>query len=64
MVRVTDYKFLDTGVKYFEYAGLSTDNKPTEMVATGSVFLEVDTGDVYLYDEDGAQWSKVGGSSE
>ena len=61
MVRVTEHKFIKAGLKYFEFAGLSTDEKPTEMVATGSVFIEVDTGDVYLYDEEGGTWSKVGG---
>ena len=39
-----------------EFYGLSTDNKPTENVATGSVFFEVDTGDIYLYDEIGEEW--------
>ena len=59
MVRVTEVKFIKTGLKYFEYAGLSTDTKPTDMVATGSLFLEVDTGDIYAYDEEGGQWNKV-----
>jgi hypothetical protein len=61
MVRIMDYKFLKTGLKYVELSGLSTDSKPTEGLATGSVFLEVDTGDAYLYDEEGATWNKVGG---
>ena len=46
---------------YFEFAGLSTDTKPTAQVSTGSTFLEVDTGDVYLFDETSESWSKVGG---
>lgn len=41
---------------YAEYAGLSTDSKPTEGVATGSIFVEVDTGKVYFYNSDGAAW--------
>ena len=48
-------------IHYVELAGLSTDDKPTGW-ATGSVFLEVDTGDAYLYDEVSANWNKVGGS--
>ena len=48
-------------------AGLSTDTKPIDVnYATGSDFLEVDTGDVYLYDEvtDGGKWhGPVGGDS-
>ena len=61
MVRVTEMKFIGGGVKYFEFAGLSTDEKPTNMVATGSLFMEVDTGDVYLFDEESGTWAKVGG---
>lgn len=43
-----------------EYLGLSTDNKPTARVAINSLFLELDTGDVYYFD--GSTWSKVGGN--
>lgn len=42
-----------------EYYGLSTDTKPTENVATGSVFIEVDTGATFLYDEEGEDWTEV-----
>ena len=42
-----------------EFYGLSTDTKPTENVATGSVFLEVDTGKTFLYDEEGEDWTEV-----
>ena len=49
---------------YYEFAGLSTDDKPTMAdIATGSCFLEVDTSDVYLYDEDSKSWMKVGGDN-
>lgn len=41
-----------------EYSGLSTDTKPTDGVYQGSIFVEVDTGDVYFFDADGAQWVK------
>jgi hypothetical protein len=61
MVRVLDTKFLKTGCAYREMAGLSTDDKPTEGLATGSVFMEVDSGDVYLFDEESSEWNKVGG---
>ena len=56
------------GCKYCEYACLSTDTKPTDSdLVTGSVCIEVDTGDTYLYDEEGSsghEWVKVGGSNE
>lgn len=58
MVRIlTDRLF--TGDKHFiEAFGLSTDDKPTTDIITGSTFVEADTGDVYMYDEDGAAWNK------
>ena len=59
MVRVTESKFVKHGIKYYEMAGLSTDTKPTEGIATGSLFMEVDTGDVYGFDEESEEWMKV-----
>lgn len=50
-------------IHYVELAGLSTDDKPTKY-ATGSLFLEVDTGDVYFFDEESKDWIKAGGSNE
>lgn len=38
---------------YIEAAGLSTDTKPTDF-ATGSIFTEVDTGKVFLFN--GSEW--------
>lgn len=46
-------------VNYIEAAGLSTDTKPTDGIATGSLFLEVDTGDFYAFDEDGGTWGQI-----
>ena len=37
---------------------LSTDTKPTEDVLTGSTACEVDTGDIYLFNEESATWVK------
>lgn len=39
--------------------GLSTDTKPTEDIATNTLFLELDTGDYFYFD--GTTWAKVGG---
>ena len=44
-----------------EIACLSTDDKPTENIVTGSLALEVDTGDIYAFDEAGTQWTKMNG---
>jgi len=67
MVRVLGSTIIQDGpghndIRCNDYSGLHTDPKPTEGVATGSTFLEVDTCDVYLYDEEGQTWNKVGGS--
>lgn len=59
MVKVSDfYDNADKVVKQMvSCAGLSTDDKPTAGIATGSDFTEVDTGDVYFFDEE-SDWVK------
>ena len=37
--------------KTYEFRGLSTDEKPVENVGNGSVFIEIDTGKVFIFDE-------------
>ena len=39
-----------------EFRGLSTDAKPTDAV-NGAAFIEVDTGDVYMFD--GENWNEI-----
>ena len=47
-----------SAAQYCEYAGLAKDDKPTDdFIATGSLFREVDTGDVYAYDEVSSTWN-------
>lgn len=41
---------------YVEIACLAADTKPTDGIATGSICVEVDTGKVYFYDSEGAEW--------
>lgn len=41
---------------YIEIALDSTETKPTEMVADGSVALETDTGKVYVFNEKTSTW--------
>lgn len=49
--------------KEMEFRGLSTDTKPTELdgesVTNGSVFIEIDTGSVFVFDENGQEWNEV-----
>ena len=47
-----------------ELRGLSTDTKPTSVFDTyhidnGSVFIEIDTGKVYLFDLESTTWCEV-----
>ena len=47
-----------------ELRGLSTDEKPSDKIKeknidNGSVFIEIDTGDVYLFDLEGETWNNV-----
>ena len=59
MVRSIYVGIIQNGAQYLEFAGLSTEDKPTENLMTGSLFLEVDTGDMYAYDEEGNEWNKI-----
>ena len=61
MIRIVNAHDVIIGQKkYYEFAGLALDTKPTtDDISTGSTFLEVDTGDVYAYDEAGTEWNKI-----
>lgn len=41
-----------------EMRGLSTDEKPTENIVNGTVFIEIDTGKVYMFDAEGTEWKE------
>ncbi len=43
---------------YFEFHGLSTDVKPTN-VANGCVFIEMDTMKVFLFDKENVRWIEI-----
>ena len=57
--RVIYERIIETGANYVECAGLHTELKPTDGICTGSLALEVDTGDLYAFDEVGAEWDKI-----
>ena len=61
MVRIIDLQYIEPGHNYMQFSGLSTDTKPTEGLATGSTFLEVDTSDVYFFEEESGTWIAAGG---
>jgi hypothetical protein len=65
-VRILSKKDVDGAsgdVYLYELAGLSTETKPTKDVATGSSFLEVNTTNVYFYEETTETWYPAGGST-
>jgi len=50
-----------TGFVNLQLWGLSSDVKPTEeyggaKIANGSKYYEIDTANVYMYDEENATW--------
>lgn len=47
-----------------DFYGLSADAKPTQNVANGSSFVEMDTKAIYLFDEESAEWLKFTGGDE
>jgi len=58
---VTENKYPNLSRELF---GLSADTKPTTdfngvPISNGSAFLEIDTGDVYLFDKDAGDWTKL-----
>lgn len=56
MVREIFSAYMGDGIAVREFAGLSTDDKPTSGVGTGSTFWEVDTGKVSGFNEDTGTW--------
>lgn len=51
--------FIVVTKNYIEIACDSSDTKPTDGIATGSIALEADTADVYLFNEKTSSWVKA-----
>lgn len=47
------------GTTTYEYRGLSKDKKPKEYVGNGSIFFEMDTCKVFIYDADAKKWREI-----
>ena len=57
--RILKFEFIkdETGyVKYIEAAGPSDAAKPTENIASGSLFHETDTKKIYAFEESTGEW--------
>lgn len=49
-----------TNEKCLEFRGLSTDEKPiNKYIGNGSIFLEIDTGKVFIFDEENQEWVEL-----
>lgn len=59
MISYYDVKITEDGKHYIEIACLTDDTKPSDNIANGSLALEIDTGDVYAFDEVGETWNKL-----
>lgn len=55
-------ELISTNGRIANYFGLSTETKPTESLATGSLFIELDTGTVYYFNEASTTWAVFGGA--
>lgn len=64
MISIYSQKDKDNNTKMeVELRGLSTDEKPTTIkgavVDNGSVFIEIDTGKLYMYDLEHQEWKEI-----
>jgi len=58
MITYVKQKSYDNDSIYIEIACESSDTKPTDGIATGSVAYEVDTGYIYMFSEKTSAWVK------
>ena len=49
----------DVGYSPYEVYGLSTDDKPTQGITNASLFLEMDTSNAFMFDQENAKWWPV-----
>lgn len=63
IARVEKLAFNQKDPQIVELRGLSTDTKPTEIsgikVGNGSIFVEIDTGNIFLYDQENEEWKAI-----
>lgn len=66
-VRLIDFEEITPGQIFRAYAGKSTDTKPaddeTATQRTGNIFVEIDTGLTYFYDEEAEDWILSGATT-
>lgn len=57
-MRTLEERIIAEGIKYVVISGDSDEDKPTEGICDGSVAIESDTGDAYLFNEASGTWVK------
>ena len=62
MIRATNEIIIDieNNKRIANLFGTSEDTKPTDGYANGTIFMEVDTGKIFLFDEDASAWTQLG----
>ena len=65
MISTICYDYLHDNIVRFDLCGLSSDPKPVpnfekRIIANGSSFIEMDTGLLYLFDENSQKWLEFG----
>lgn len=66
MISVLSSEYSYESRYHFEFIGKSTDTKPIgnynyRIIENGSIFVEMDTGTIYFFDEELQTWMKYRG---
>lgn len=56
MVTFSGISRVNSETPYCEGFCLSTDTKPTDGIANGSILVEIDTGNVFFFNEEASTW--------
>lgn len=60
MIRILEDRIIEGDLHYIKAAGLSTDQKPTSGIITGSEYTAADTGEKFMFAEgDSPTWTQV-----
>ena len=65
MISISEIKARTNGSNIIgEIRGLSTDTKPSvriedKQIMNGCIYVEIDTGKMYLYDAENKEWNEV-----
>lgn len=58
MISYNKAQIRDVFKRYVEGSCLSTDEKPIENIGNGSTLLEMDTGKIFMFDEENQIWKE------